>query len=297
MQKLSESPSGSKNFHWLDIVETLSVLGSIGGSIASVVSQQVVFTSIPLSLAVGLNLINRRRLLDSIDQSNQTTIAQLTQKNVGTQTELGTLTEQLAQAQQLTTDLGQGQGTSNLAIAQLQEENVGTQAKLGTLTEQLAQAQQLTTDLGLGTSNLQDYIQVLRREQTEIADMVDCLQEIEICTQNIRINPNDTKAYYNRGLTYQHLENKAAAIGDYTEAVRINPSYAEAYRDRGLARADLGNRKGAVEDLREAAKLFFEAGNIANYQMARDLSKEFHELSSQSRTDAPEEVAVEYLFS
>lgn len=255
MQKLSESLSGSKNFHWLDIVETLSVLGSIGGSIASVVSQQVVFTSIPLSLAVGLNLINRRRLLDSIDQSNQTTIAQLTQKNVGTQTELGTL------------------------------------------TEQLAQAQQLTTDLGLGASNLQDYIQVLRREQTEIAGMVDCLREIEICTQNIRISPNDTKAYYNRGLTYQHLENKAAAIGDYTEAIRINPSYAEAYRDRGLARADLGNRKGAVEDLREAAKLFFEAGNIANYQMARDLSKEFHELSSQSRTDAPEEVAVEYLFS
>jgi tetratricopeptide (TPR) repeat protein len=115
--------------------------------------------------------------------------------------------------------------------------------------------------------------------------------------QTIRINPDNANAYYNRGLTYQHLGNKNVAIGDYTEAIRINPSYAEAYHSWGLARADLKDKKGAVEDLREAAKLFFDAGDIANYQTARDLSKKFHELSLQPGTDASEEVTVECLFA
>jgi len=243
------------NTNWLDIVEILSVLGSIGGSIASVVTQQVVFASVPLSLSVALNLVNRRQILDEIKQSNQT------------------------------------------AIAQIMQENVETQAKLGTLTEQLAEVQQLTTDLGEGTNNLQDYTQLLYKDQRKIAEMVDCLQEIETYTQAIRINPKYAKAYYNRGLIYQHLGDKEGAIGDYTEAVRINASYAEAYHTRGLVRVDLGDKKGAVEDLREAAKHFFEEGDIANYQTARELSKKFHELTPQPKTDAPEQVAVERLFS
>lgn len=122
------------------------------------------------------------------------------------------------------------------------------------------------------------------------------MREIETCTQNIRINPNYAEAYYKRGIAYQNLGEKQGAIGDYTEAIRINPSYADAYCNRGLIRADLGDKKGGVEDLREAAKFFFEEGDIARYQKARDLSKNFHELSSQSMTDAFEEVAVGRLF-
>lgn len=243
-----------KNSDWLDVVETFSVIGSIGGAIASAVSQQVAFASIPLCLSVTLSLVNRKRLLDSISQSNQTGVAQLIQ------------------------------------------ENVQTQAKLGTLTEQLAEVQQLTTALEQPTSNIQNCTQSLK-EQTNIEKMVDHLREIETCTQTIRIKPKYANAYYNRGISYQQLGDKEGAIGDYTEAIRINSSYAEAYHARGLARAELGNKKGAIEDLREAAKLFFEKGDMANYQTARDLIKKFHELDSQSRSDAPEKVALESLFS
>lgn len=331
----------TKNSDWLDIVETLSVLGAIGGSIVSVVSQQLVFASIPLSLSVTLNMVNRRRLLDSINQSHQTAvtsfvqqaetqaklgtlteqlvqvqqvttdlsqsqvnsnlaIASFVQENVATQAKLGTLTEQLAQLAQLTNDLSQGQNTSTLAIASFVQENAETQAELETLTNQLKQLQQLTNDLGQGTNNLQHYTQSLREEQTAIAYKVGCLREIDTCTQSIRIKPNSAQAYYNRGLAYQRLqrlEDKEAAISDFTQAIRINPKYAEAYHSRGLIHAELGNKKGAVEDLREAAKLFFEEGDIANYQTARELSKKFHDLNSQPKTDAPQEVAVGCLFS
>lgn len=252
MQEHLKAPSNIKNYQWLEIVETLSMVGSIGGSIASVISQQVVFASIPLSLSVALNLVNRRRLLDEINQSNQT------------------------------------------AIAQIVQESGETQVKLGTLTEQLAEVQQLTITLDQGTNNLQDYTQSLHNEQTKIAALVGCLQEIETCTQTIRANPKYAQAYYNRGLTYQRLGDKEGAIGDFNEAILINPSYAQAYHTRGLVRADLGDKKGAVEDLREAAKHFFEEGDIANYQTARFLSKNLHDLN---RTNASEEVAVERLFS
>jgi len=50
--------------------EVLLIASSIGGSIASIVFQQVAFaaiTSIPLSLAVSFNSYNRKRL----DEANQ----------------------------------------------------------------------------------------------------------------------------------------------------------------------------------------------------------------------------------
>lgn len=343
------TPNEEKS-NWLDIVETLSVVGSIGGSIASVVFQQVGFASIPLSLSVTLGLVNRRRLLDTVNQSNNhTAIAQLTQESsethakLGTLTqqlldatsqscetkaELGTLTQQFAEVQQMTADLEQrasnlpvaqltqdnaetqarletltekiaevqqltadlSQSTSNLPVTQLMQESAETQAKLETLTKQIVEVQQLTTNLSQAVSSPQDYIQTSGEEQTEIANTVNRLQEIESCTQAIRINPSDAKAYYNRGTTYQNLGYKEAAVWDYSEAIRIKPNYAEAYRDRGLIQADQGDRKGAVRDLREAAKLFFEAGDIANYQIAKDLNQKFHQLNSQPRDDAPETV-------
>jgi len=300
MEGYLKEKSNIKDYQWQDIVEILSVLGSIGGSIASVVTHQVVFASIPLSLSVTLNLVNRRQLLDSIHQSNQTAITQLREESREQSTEtrvrLGTLTEQLADVQQLTTDLGQGHSSLENYTTQLGKESEETQVKLGTLSEQLVEVQQLTTDLDQGNSNLQDYTQSLHQEQKKIADLLSCLREIETCTQTIRINPNYAEAYYNRGIAYQNLGEKQGAIGDYTEAIRINPSYADAYYNRGLIYADLGDKKGGVEDLREAAKFFFEEGDIASYQKARDLSKNFHELSSQSTTDAFEAVAVGRLF-
>ena len=298
-----------KKSHWLEIVEILSVFGSIGGSLASVVSQQVAFASIPLSLSVTLNLVNRRLLLDSIDNSNQTTVAQIIQENVETQAKVGTLIQQLAEVQQLTTELGQGisdleddiqllpKEQTEIPVTQIIQENVETRSKLGMLTEQLAELQQLTTNSAQGTSSLQEYTQLLRKDQTEVANVVGYLREIETYSQAIRINPNNANAYYNRGLSYQRLGNQEGAIGDYTESIRINPSYAEAYHTRGLARADLGDKKGAVEDLRAAAKFFFDQGDIAKYQTARELSKNFHEHSSQPKTEVPEKVALESLFS
>jgi tetratricopeptide (TPR) repeat protein len=149
-----------------------------------------------------------------------------------------------------------------------------------------------------GNSNLMDYakLQSLYEEQMEVVKKVGYLREIDSSTQAIRIAPYDPDAYYKRGMSFLALGDKQGSIGDFTEAIQLNSNHASAYYSRGLAHSDLGNKKRAVQDLREAAKLFFDAGDIASYQMAKDASKQIHELNSSVSDEDSAQLAVGSLF-
>lgn len=72
--------SPTRNPSWFGSTESLLVVSSIGGSIATLVSQQIVFaaaTSISLSLAVGLTSSNNRRRLDEVSQHHQAVVSGL----------------------------------------------------------------------------------------------------------------------------------------------------------------------------------------------------------------------------
>ncbi len=56
--------SESNNLSGLEIIEIGSVIGAVGGTLASLITQQFFLASIPLSVSVGLNLFNRRQLLN-----------------------------------------------------------------------------------------------------------------------------------------------------------------------------------------------------------------------------------------
>ena len=71
---------------------------------------------------------------------------------------------------------------------------------------------------------------------------------IDAYTQALRINPNDTITYCNRGDALSYLGDKQGAINDYTQASKINPNDANAYRGRGFVRAALGDNQGAIDD-------------------------------------------------
>ncbi len=318
MQENLQNPDQKSQL--LEKVEIASVAGSIIGAVASVVFNQAAVAAIPLSVTVALNLAHRRLLLESMKHNNYAAIAQVIQESVKIQNRLDSLADQQAgfeqqthtkhtelhggfslldeQLKQLTNNFSSSQDTNNQAIAQLKQENSSTYAKLETLSEQLEKLQQQTNKL------VQEQSNKLMNEQAKIARTVDALREIETCTQSIRINPISANAFFNRGLSYQRLGDKEAAIGDYTEAIRVNPNYAEAYQSRGLAYADLGDKKAAMKDLREAARLFFESGEIDKYQIARDLSKKFHDLDiHEEETEFNESsknfegIALESLFS
>jgi len=354
LEKLN--PSNNQKYSWLGIVETASVVGSLGASIASIFINQAALAAIPLSITMMLNLANRKLQLEALSKTNQSAISQLIQEDVKILDKVEENHQQIGQLQQLTSDYpqvksnvqehsqniqsyqnelahllqeqGETQGkihainqqltqsssdlsqlkgdtqdytamlqTGQIEIAELLQGKAAVQTTVDCLAAQLAEIQEIIPSLIEGNSNLMDYakLQSLYEEQMEVVKKVGYLREIDSSTQAIRIAPYNPDAYYNRGISFLALGDKQGSIGDFTEAIQINSNHAAAYYNRGLAYSDLGNKKRAVQDLREAAKLFFDAGDIASYQMAKDASKQIHELNSSINEDAGQ-VAVGSLF-
>ncbi len=74
--------------------------------------------------------------------------------------------------------------------------------------------------------------------------------------KSIEINPKfHVRAYYNRGHAYTILGNYQQAIADYDKAIEIYPEYDEAYFNRGCVYAILGNNKQAIDDYDKAIEI------------------------------------------
>lgn len=259
----SETPAPSSSKTSLNIVEIGLPVIAVGASVAGAALQNLLLTSIaalPLSASVAFNLAQRQKLQQQLQAKIHQHQATLIQVKSEYENQLGNLIASLAQ-----------------------------------VSDQLQGVQGQVSDLGRGTRDLHDYTRILGTEQKQIEEVVDCLRQIENYTQAIQSDPSHAKAYYNRGLTHQRLGDAEAAVLDYTEAIQVSDTYAKAYHNRGVARAAIGDRKGAVEDLRTAAKHFFEQGDIASYQRARDLAKRVHEVGDPAKDS--KEVPLELLFS
>ncbi len=74
-------------------------------------------------------------------------------------------------------------------------------------------------------------------------------QAIEGYNEAIRLNPQYSVVYYNRGVAYYDLGRYERAIEDYGEAIRLNPQLAEPYAGRVLAYIYLGRDAEADRDV------------------------------------------------
>ena len=90
-------------------------------------------------------------------------------------------------------------------------------------------------------------------------------------TQAITINPQLAIAYNNRGLAKSESGDKAGAIKDFTQTITINPQLAIAYGNRGLAKSESGDKAGAIKDLKTAKQLFQQQGNTQNAQKVQEI--------------------------
>ncbi|MEX0268171.1 tetratricopeptide repeat protein [Leptolyngbyaceae cyanobacterium UHCC 1019] len=73
-----------KNRHWLNLAESVMLVGSGVGSVATAVSQQLLYTAAPVSALLLLNTLNHRRLEQESQSEIDSAIAQLDEKLSGT---------------------------------------------------------------------------------------------------------------------------------------------------------------------------------------------------------------------
>ena len=78
---------------------------------------------------------------------------------------------------------------------------------------------------------------------------------IEIYADAIKLNPNNTYTYNNRGAAYGSKNSFDRAIADYTRAIELNPNYVDAYLNRGVAYGEKGDYDRAIADYTKAIQL------------------------------------------
>ncbi|MEM6613473.1 MAG: tetratricopeptide repeat protein, partial [Cyanobacteria bacterium P01_C01_bin.72] len=86
--------------------------------------------------------------------------------------------------------------------------------------------------------------------------------------QVIKIQPDYTDAYINRGLIYATLGEYEKAIVDYDQAIQLQPDYANAYYNRGNTYKKLEDKQAAIRDYQKAAELYQSQGKTDYYQNA-----------------------------
>ena len=93
----------------------------------------------------------------------------------------------------------------------------------------------------------------------------DSKKAIEYLNEALRLKPDYTNAYYNRGNAYLALEQHQRAIEDYNKALRLKPDDANAYSNRGGAYLVMGNTAHGCSDAKKACSL----GNCKVYEFAK----------------------------
>ena len=118
----------------------------------------------------------------------------------------------------------------------------------------------------------------------------------------IELNPNYSKAYYNRGNTkkdlanaYNNIDYLEEAIKDYNKAIELNPNNSEAYFNRYISKSLL-LAKIVVKNSEEYKKAFDDAYNDLDtaYNLANEQLKETIKNQVISMAKSGNEVAIKF---
>lgn len=281
--------SNPRKPHWLDIAEMTAVAGSLGGSIASILFEQFLWVTLPLSVSAGLAVANHQRLKRLIESEREAATV-LIEENQARITKL----KQQSEKQHW---------DNKVEFTELKQTTEQQSAKLETLdTEQKAKierANQELQTLQASVTRLDELTSKLEEEQNATRKLAGELKAIEKFTQIINQNPNAAQAYYHRGSAYQRSGNPERAIDDFSKAIALADDHAKAYHKRGLLYSEMDRPQEAVIDFRRASQLYIAQGNLDKYRETRDLSLKIHfdrndeENEPQTESESkPESVSV-----
>ena len=85
----------------------------------------------------------------------------------------------------------------------------------------------------------------------------DCYEAIRSLAISIQLDPTNSRAYLNRGMAYERMNNLQQAIEDYSRAIELSPQDAKVYYIRGALLWRLEKESEAIADMKVAADLHY----------------------------------------
>ena len=74
-------------------------------------------------------------------------------------------------------------------------------------------------------------------------------------TKAIEIAPDNSEAYWARGVYYEYLSEHRKAIADLSKSIKLNPNFAKAYGQRGIAYGMMNRHSESIKDFKKALEL------------------------------------------
>lgn len=265
--------------NWLDTFEPIAVVAAMGTSVATLFIKEVALAAIPLSLTAALNLANRRRQIDAIQDQQRLEIAHLVQsyqENVSA--DLAIIKQASEEAKSQLNELDQQDVQSSQAIAALNTQAASLQAQteqlqteIAALQQSQAQGQATITGLGEQSQGAQTRFDEL---STEVAGLQDAIAQLQSSALELegRVEVQQSSS--------QHLAAQTEGVGELvdtlreidtlTQAISTNPRIASNFYKRGLTRKRLERLEdqwAAIDDFSQALTLdpthadaYFERG-------------------------------------
>jgi len=81
------------------------------------------------------------------------------------------------------------------------------------------------------------------------------LEILDIYDRATSADPNDTRAWNNRGVLLGTVRRYEESIVSFDEAIKINSSFAAAWNNRGVSKDKLGDHVGSISDYRNATTI------------------------------------------
>ncbi len=83
----------------------------------------------------------------------------------------------------------------------------------------------------------------------------DANQALSYLNESIRLDPDNPKAFNNRGVAYFEMGVYELAVRDYDKAIQLDPAYADALNNRGITLFRLGRIEAAIRDFDQVTTL------------------------------------------
>jgi hypothetical protein len=206
--------------HWLDLVEYVFIAGSITGTVAAITTKQGIFAVTPLTIAIGLNVINRQRF-NQLSQKQVEHLQQLIQHNQESQnqtrdnstltSEVGVLKNQIKQFDKI---------LEYLNNTKAEKEEI---LEIDRITRQLQESQQ---DKLQNQQQIEELKVEITHSNHSINSLAKQLSEIDnsTLTSEVELLKNQIKQFDN---ILEHLNNTKAEKEEILEIDRITKQLQE----------------------------------------------------------------------